>query len=79
MEDVNSFYDKWEFYKVYRAVYNFCVYEVSSFYLDVAKDMLYILSPESKERRSTQTVLFHVLNTLVRVMAPILSFTAEEA
>ncbi|MFH1552627.1 MAG: isoleucine--tRNA ligase [Candidatus Omnitrophota bacterium] len=78
VEEVNGYYDKWEFYKVYRAVYNFCVYEVSSFYLDVLKDVLYIMTPDSFERRSAQTALFRVLDTLVRLVAPLLSFTAEE-
>ncbi|MGB2600491.1 MAG: isoleucine--tRNA ligase [Candidatus Omnitrophota bacterium] len=78
VKDTTSYYDKWEFYKVYRSVYNFCVYEVSAFYLDVMKDLLYILSPDDSARRSTQTVMFRILHTLVRVLAPILSFTAEE-
>ncbi len=73
-----EYYDKWEFYKVYRAVYDFCVYEVSAFYLDVLKDILYILAPGSRERRSGQTVIFNVLNALSVIMAPVLSFTTEE-
>jgi isoleucyl-tRNA synthetase len=77
-EEVNRYYENWEFYKVYRAVYNFCVYEVSAFYLDVLKDMLYVMAPDSVERRSAQTVVFRLLHTLVRIIAPILSFTAEE-
>ncbi|MBD3380373.1 MAG: isoleucine--tRNA ligase [Candidatus Omnitrophica bacterium] len=79
LRDVNGYYSKWEFHRVYRAVYNFCVYEVSSFYLDAAKDILYILSPCSPERKAAQTVIFRILDTLVRVMAPVLAFTAEEA
>ena len=73
-----SCYDSWEFHKVYRSIYDFCVYEVSAFYLDVMKDLLYILSPDDPARRSAQTVMFRILHTLVRVLAPILSFTAEE-
>ena len=76
--DVTGHYDSWEFYKAYRAVYDFCVYEVSSFYLDVLKDNLYIVLPDSAGRRANQTVIFRMLNVLCRVMAPILSFTAEE-
>jgi isoleucyl-tRNA synthetase len=79
VKDVNTFYENWEFHKVYRAVYDFCVYEVSAFYLDVLKDILYILAPNAHERRSGQTVIFHILHMLTRIMAPILSFTAEEA
>lgn len=77
-EEVDSYYEKWEFYKVYRAAYNFCIFEVSSFYLDVLKDILYVMSPDSIERRSAQTVLFKILHTLVRIMAPLISFTADE-
>jgi len=79
VEEVNGHYDRWEFYKVYRTVYDFCVYEVSAFYLDVSKDILYVASPDSVERRSVQTVVFNALSILVRIMAPILAFTAEEA
>jgi isoleucyl-tRNA synthetase len=77
-KDVDSHYKSWEFYKVYRAVYDFCVYEVSSFYLDVSKDILYILGANSPERRAAQTVMFRILDTLVRLLAPVLSFTTEE-
>ncbi len=77
-EEVNRHYENWEFYKVYRAVYDFCVYEVSAFYLDVLKDVLYVMAPDSIERRSAQTVIFHLLHVLVRIVSPILSFTAEE-
>ncbi|MBD3426202.1 MAG: isoleucine--tRNA ligase [Candidatus Omnitrophica bacterium] len=77
-EKVTRHYDNWEFYRVYRAVYDFCVYEVSAFYLDVMKDLLYILSPDDSARRSAQTVMYSLLHTLVRIVAPILSFTAEE-
>lgn len=78
VQDADEHYRTWEFHKVYRAAYDFCVYEVSSFYLDVLKDILYILPPSSLERRSAQTVLFRILHTLTRVLAPILSFTSEE-
>ncbi len=79
LERVTANYDSWEFYKVYRGVYDFCVYEVSSFYLDVLKDMLYTMAAGSRERRSAQTVISKLLQVLIRVMAPIISFTAEEA
>jgi isoleucyl-tRNA synthetase len=79
VKNVTDSYDKWEFHRVYRAVYDFCVYEVSSFYLDVLKDILYILAPDSQARRSGQTCIFKILHMLVRVMAPVLPFTAEEA
>ncbi|MDP8259213.1 MAG: isoleucine--tRNA ligase [Candidatus Aadella gelida] len=75
---VTGYYDKWEFHRVYREVYDFCVYEVSSFYLDVLKDTLYILKPDSEERRSHQTTIFNILSVLDRLMAPIMPFTADE-
>ena len=79
VSDVTAHYDSWEFYKVFRVVYDFCVYEVSSFYLDVLKDILYILTPGSPERRSAQTAIFRILHVLMRVTAPVLAFTTEEA
>ncbi|MGB2600140.1 MAG: isoleucine--tRNA ligase [Candidatus Omnitrophota bacterium] len=79
VSSANDSYDKWEFHKVYRAVYDFCVYEVSSFYLDVLKDILYILAPDSSRRRSVQTVIYKILYMLTHVMAPVIPFTAEEA
>ncbi|MFC1548924.1 isoleucine--tRNA ligase, partial [Candidatus Omnitrophota bacterium] len=78
VSDVTGYYDNWEFHRVYRSAYNFCVYEVSAFYLDVMKDLLYILSPSDPARRSTQTVMFRILHVLDRILAPILSYTAEE-
>jgi isoleucyl-tRNA synthetase len=78
VSSANDSYDKWEFHRVYRAVYDFCVYEVSSFYLDVLKDILYILAPGSQRRRSAQTVIYKILYMLSHVMAPIIPFTAEE-
>ncbi|MDD4012746.1 MAG: isoleucine--tRNA ligase [Candidatus Omnitrophica bacterium] len=77
-EDIDRYYSEWEFHRVYRSAYDFCVCEVSSFYLDVLKDILYILSPDSVERRSAQTVLYRILDTLTRLLAPILSFTTDE-
>ncbi|MFH1837155.1 MAG: isoleucine--tRNA ligase [Candidatus Omnitrophota bacterium] len=76
---VTLYYDRWEFHKVYRAVYDFCVYETSAFYLDVLKDALYVSEHDSEERRSHQTVIFKIFNTLDRLMAPIMPFTTDEA
>lgn len=77
-KEVTGHYEKWEYHKAYRAVYDFCVYEMSSIYLDISKDPLYILLPDDPERRSHQTALYHVLKVLVRLVAPVLCFTAEE-
>ncbi len=71
-------YDTYEFHKIYHALYNFCVVDLSSFYLDIIKDRLYIMPPDDTSRRNAQTVMYMTLDAVVRVMAPILSFTAEE-
>jgi isoleucyl-tRNA synthetase len=71
-------YERFEFHAVYHGLHNFCVLDLSSFYLDVLKDRLYTMPAASTERRCAQTVLYEVLQALVRLMAPVLSFTAEE-
>jgi isoleucyl-tRNA synthetase len=78
MEQINKNYEQYEFSKVYKGIYRFCNEGLSSFYLDILKDRLYTSASNSQERRSAQTVLFHILNHLVRVLAPIFCFTAEE-
>ena len=72
-------YDAFAFHKVYRDVYNFCVYEVSSVYLDILKDRMYTFKPDSCERRSGQSAMFQLLMGLMKIMAPILAVTTEEA
>ncbi len=67
-----------QFHVVYHTLLNFCSVELSAFYLDVLKDRLYILAPDDPARRAAQTTLHRVLESLVLLMAPILSFTAEE-
>ena len=71
-------YDAYEFHTIYHSLYNFCTIDLSSFYLDVLKDRLYTSPPKSTDRRSAQTVLYLLLDALSRMMAPILTFTAEE-
>ena len=71
-------YLEYEFHKVFHTLHGLCATELSSFYLDVLKDRLYSSLPESRERRSAQTALYEILLLLLRDMAPILSFTAEE-
>ncbi len=71
-------YEKFEFHVVYHALNNFCSVDLSALYLDIVKDRLYCEGAKSKERRSAQTTLYRILETLVHLMAPILSFTAEE-
>lgn len=71
-------YDTFEFHVIYHTLYNYCTVDLSAFYLDVLKDRLYTSPPESGERRSAQTVMYILLDSIVRIMAPILPFTAEE-
>ena len=75
---VRQGYDRFEFHRVYHALHNYCVVDLSSFYLDILKDRLYTSPAASAARRSAQTVIHTILLALVRLMAPILSFTAEE-
>ncbi len=77
-ERVLRAYDNFEFHLVYHNLHNFCVLDLSSFYLDIIKDRLYVSSQKSRERRSAQTVMNEILEVLVRLMAPIISFTTEE-
>ncbi len=78
VERVTKAYDEWKFHTVYHTVFNYCVTDLSSFYLDGLKDRLYSDGVDSVSRRSAQTVLAAILLDLVRVVAPILTFTAEE-
>lgn len=75
---VQDAYEAFEFHKVYHTLHNYCVTDLSGVYLDILKDRLYTSAPGSRERRSAQTALCHILRMLVRDMAPVLSFTAEE-
>jgi isoleucyl-tRNA synthetase len=76
--DVVTAFRNYEFHKIYQEVHNFCVVELGGFYLDIIKDRLYTTGAESRPRRSAQTALFHLAEAMVRWLAPILSFTAEE-
>jgi len=76
--EIVAAYDAFSFHLVYQKLHQFCVDELSSFYLDVLKDRMYTMRRDSRGRRSAQTAIFHVLQSLVRWMTPILSFTAEE-
>lgn len=71
-------YDEYNFHVIYQKLHQFCVLDLGGFYLDVLKDRMYTMQTESRGRRSAQTVMFHLLEALVRWLAPILSFTAEE-
>ena len=71
-------YNVYAFHKVYHAVHNFCAVELSAFYLDVLKDRLYASGPDWPERRSAQTALHRLAETLARLLAPLLVHTTEE-
>ncbi|MGB7137534.1 MAG: isoleucine--tRNA ligase [Acidobacteriaceae bacterium] len=73
-----GWYGDFQFHRVYQAINEFCIVELSAFYLDVLKDRLYTFAPASVERRSAQTVLWRIAEALVRLVAPILTFTADE-
>jgi isoleucyl-tRNA synthetase len=78
-EKVLSCYQEYEFHVLYHAVNGFCTVEMSAFYLDILKDRVYTSRKDSLERRSAQTVMYRILDTLLRLVAPVLSFTADEA
>ncbi len=71
-------YRSYEFHSVFHTIRNFCVVEMSNFYLDVIKDRLYTQKADSIARRSAQTVMYKILDALVRLLTPILAYTAEE-
>ena len=73
-----QWYEQYEFHKVYRAVYDFVISDLSALYFDVLKDRLYTTGANSAARRSAQTALYRLNVALVRLLAPILSFTCEE-
>jgi len=75
---VKNFYKKYQFLRVYQEIYQFAVKDLSSLYLDILKDRLYVFPSSSPARRAAQTVLYYILRDYVKLMAPILSFTAEE-
>ena len=77
--DLLDYFDKYEFHTITKKLQSFCSEDLSAFYLDILKDRLYTAARNSKARRSAQNALYHIAQSLVRLMAPVLSFTAEEA
>ena len=75
---IGNAYGAFEFHIVFHSLHNFCAVDMSAFYLDVLKDRLYTAKASSVERRSGQTTMYRILSALVRLMAPVLSFTADE-
>ncbi|EGD48640.1 isoleucyl-tRNA synthetase [Ruminiclostridium papyrosolvens DSM 2782] len=78
IKKVNEAYSGYEFHMMFHAIHNFCVVDMSNFYLDIIKDRLYTSKPDSKERRAAQTVMYEILQSLVRMLTPVLAFTTEE-
>ena len=76
---VHEAYESFLFHRVFSLLYNFCTVEMSSIYMDVLKDRMYCDGAASPSRRSGQTAMYHILDALVRLLAPILAHTAEEA
>ena len=78
IQKVTKAYEEYEYHVIYQAVHNFCIVDMSAFYLDIIKDRLYSTTPASVERRSAQTVLYDIAVSLVQMLAPIIPFTCEE-
>ena len=77
-QELISAYDKYQFHLIYQKIHNFCANELGSIYLDVTKDRQYTMQTDSLGRRSSQTVMYHIIEAMCRWIAPILSFTADE-
>lgn len=78
VRDCRGWYEDFAFHRVYQALYNFCITDLSAIYFDILKDRLYTAAPESEARRSAQTAIWRLTYALVRLLAPILTFTTEE-
>ena len=76
--DCRRWYDEFEFHRVFHAIHDFAIVDLSAFYFDVLKDRLYTFAPRSRGRRSAQTAVYRIASALVRLLAPILTFTTEE-
>jgi isoleucyl-tRNA synthetase len=78
VRECREWYENFEFHRVYHAIHDFCTVDLSSFYFDVLKDRLYTFAPKNRGRRSAQTAIYRIAGALIRLVAPILVFTAEE-
>lgn len=77
-QEIIDCYNRYQFHLIYQKLHNYCVVDLGGFYLDITKDRVYTAKADSHARRSAQTAQFHIANALVRWIAPILSFTADE-
>ncbi len=78
IEKVREAYETYAFHAIFHAIHNFCAIELSALYLDIVKDRMYVEKKDAIKRRASQSVVFETLTTLLRLAAPILSFTTEE-
>ena len=78
IEKSRQAYEDFEYHNIFHAVHNFCVIDMSNFYLDVVKDRLYVEKADSKTRRAAQTAIYKILDSLTLMIAPIIAFTADE-
>ena len=78
IEKVIAAYEAYEFHTLYNATLNFCIVDMSNFYLDILKSRLYTEKADSKERRSAQSAMYLILNSIVKLLAPVLAYTCEE-
>jgi isoleucyl-tRNA synthetase len=78
VKDVRESYENYEFHNIYHYINNFCSIDLSKLYIDITKDRVYVEKSESRERRAAQTVMYTVLDALVKMLTPILAFTTEE-
>ena len=77
-DKVRAGYDAYEFHQVYHSIHNFCVVDMSNFYLDVLKDRLYTEKADSASRRAAQTTIYMILDAMTRMISPILAYTSDE-
>ncbi|MGE5892635.1 MAG: isoleucine--tRNA ligase [bacterium] len=78
IQKVTASYESCDFHEVFHGIYNFCIVDMSSFYLDILKDRVYTFGKDSAERRAAQWTMKQILSSITRLIAPVLSFTAEE-
>ncbi|HHZ05743.1 MAG TPA: isoleucine--tRNA ligase [Clostridiales bacterium] len=78
IDTVSTGYDAYEFHRVYHSIHNFCVVDMSNFYLDVLKDRLYTEKADSQARRAAQTTIYIILDAMTRMISPILAYTSDE-
>ena len=78
IKDIKQAYNEYQFYSVINKIKNFCINDLSGFYLDIIKDRLYTFKPDSIDRRACQTVIYQLLIDLIKLVSPVLSFTGED-